>query len=355
VTGPQVEHARTCPPNTVKYTRELLTEVAAQSQNWSDMMRRLGREKSGGSRKHLQELVTEYGIDTGHFKQTSGWVRYSGAAITDAVARSTSMRDVALRLGATPASGTLSHLRRRIDRLRLDLSHFPLMPDAIPDLALDPKKVLAAAAVSSSIRDLARRLDLGDDSASRKALAVALNEFGGHLGGLPVNRVGLAVETEPLVLQVQQSSSFAEVMRRLNLTTDSGNHRKIRNAIHHAGIDTSHFTRRSSDLPTPRRITPDPDAVLVIRPPDSTRSSHPRLRRAMEAKGVAYACAGCGNPGEWRGHPITLQIDHISGDWLDNRQENLRFLCPNCHATTATWCAGNRGRRTKETRANSTR
>ncbi|MEW1630018.1 hypothetical protein AB0387_21885 [Streptomyces sp. NPDC089173] len=30
---------------------------------------------------------------------------------------------------------------------------------------------------------------------------------------------------------------------------------------------------------------------------------------------------------------------------LDNRAENLRYLCPNCHALTETWCR--KGRRTK--------
>lgn len=68
------------------YTQALLSEVAAESRDWSDLMRRLGRSTSGGLRKQLQKLAAEYVIDTSHFKQTSGWTRYSDADITAAVA-----------------------------------------------------------------------------------------------------------------------------------------------------------------------------------------------------------------------------------------------------------------------------
>jgi hypothetical protein len=329
---------------TTAYTREHLTEVVTQSNNWCDLMRRLGRTTSGGLRQQLKRLVVEYEIDTSHFKQQSGWARYSDAAITEAVACSTTMREVALHLSAVPASGTLSHLRTRAARLQLDMTHFPLMPSRLPDLDLNQAEVATAASLASSIRDLARRLGLADDSASRRALQKQLAHWDIHPDFRTRNPLRLAHSREILQAHVEASASFAEVMRRLGLTTNSGNHRKIREAIRAAGLDTSHFTRRSTDLP-PAKSTFEPDKVLIIRPPGSARSSHPRLRRALEAKGVAYECRSYGNLGEWLGKPMTLQIDHINGDWLDNRLENLRFLCPNCHSLTTTWCAGNRRRR----------
>ncbi|WP_399885559.1 HNH endonuclease [Streptomyces sp. BBFR51] len=53
---------------------------------------------------------------------------------------------------------------------------------------------------------------------------------------------------------------------------------------------------------------------------------------------MPYSCETCDNTGEWLGRPITLQIDHVNGNWRDNRRENLRYLWPNCHALTETWC-----------------
>jgi predicted RNA-binding Zn-ribbon protein involved in translation (DUF1610 family) len=49
--------------------------------------------------------------------------------------------------------------------------------------------------------------------------------------------------------------------------------------------------------------------------------------------GRPYLCEGCGNDGMWMGKKLVLEVDHKDRNWLDDRQENLRFVCPNCHTT----------------------
>lgn len=72
-------------------------------------------------------------------------------------------------------------------------------------------------------------------------------------------------------------------------------------------------------------------------------SKHPRivLRRTVIAdKLIPYKCAICGLT-EWQGKNLSLELDHINGINNDNRLENLRFLCPNCHSQTVTYGSKN--------------
>jgi hypothetical protein len=52
-----------------------------------------------------------------------------------------------------------------------------------------------------------------------------------------------------------------------------------------------------------------------------------------------HSCEGCGLS-EWRGKPITLELEHRNADRKDNTKENLELLCPNCHSQTPTWRRG---------------
>ncbi|MCC9703909.1 HNH endonuclease [Streptomyces sp. MNU76] len=318
------------------YSEGRLSPAVAEARNWNDLMRRLGLKTSGGQRRVLQEKVARHGLDTSHFVKRSPWRKYPDAAIVEATATSSSLREVALKLGATPATGTLSHIRRRIDAAGIDISHFPGIDRVELDLPFTTEELKAATVSADSVRGVARALGVPDDSRSRATLLRMLRER--HIDTEHFTHTRVSLDEEALRTLVPQASSYADVMRGLGLVVSYTNHRRVQRAAARLGLDTSHFKRRTWGKVDRRAPTPTAHRVLVVLPPDAGRTNRAQLHRALTEIGVPYTCMSCGNTGEWLGRSITLQIDHINGDWHDNRRENLRYLCPNCHALTDTWC-----------------
>ena len=140
---------------------------------------------------------------------------------------------------------------------------------------------------------------------------------------------------EPIV---EKSHSIADVLRNIGIGVNGGNHRAITGYIKIHDISTQHFTgsqwNKGSLAIRDSRIYKIP-ALQVLR--YGKNKSAKILRRSLIEIGREHKCAICGLDPVWNGNPLILHIDHINAIPIDNRPENLRFVCPNCHQQTPTW------------------
>jgi len=145
---------------------------------------------------------------------------------------------------------------------------------------------------------------------------------------------------------VASCDTYAEVLRHFGMLHKGGNHNTLKRRIQHEGIDASHLeeggARRS------REALGRSSKGLRLSDEDvfregSTYCRYNLKRRILEQGLIPYVCGVCGMGPEWNGKPISLPLDHINGVSDDHRLENLRFLCPNCHAQTETFGRRKRG------------
>ena len=66
------------------------------------------------------------------------------------------------------------------------------------------------------------------------------------------------------------------------------------------------------------------------------------LKKRLINEGLKqHKCECCGIT-EWNGKITPIELDHIDGNRYNNTLENLRLLCPNCHAQTETYRGKNK-------------
>ena len=139
------------------------------------------------------------------------------------------------------------------------------------------------------------------------------------------------ITDEQLAEAVAASEGVMGVLRYLGIREAGGSHSHYSRRIKALGLDTSHFLgatwNKGKKFPPKRNA----DQILIKRE-SGGRGRAKELKRALLEKGVKHECSLCGQGPEWRGNPLTLDVDHINENWLDDRIENLRFLCPNCHS-----------------------
>jgi 5-methylcytosine-specific restriction endonuclease McrA len=153
---------------------------------------------------------------------------------------------------------------------------------------------------------------------------------------------GAAVAREPGI----SAPTVCYYARKLGLTSDSKFNRRydwsevqryydaghsITECQRHYGMSRKTFYDAALRGAIVTRPQATPLHVMLV---FGQRRNRVNLRRRLVGAGLKDgSCEECGIR-DWRGEPLSLALHRVNGDGRDNRLENLRLLCPNCHSQT---------------------
>lgn len=149
------------------------------------------------------------------------------------------------------------------------------------------------------------------------------------------------ISSEVFAEYVKNSSSFTEILRKCDLENKGGNINTVKRRINKENLDYSHiktgFGHNAGRTYPLRRISKEEALERIFT--NSSKTSRDFIKLIICRYSLKeYKCSECQLGDIWNEKKISLQLDHINGINDDNRLENLRFLCPNCHSQTETYC-----------------
>lgn len=265
-----------------------LIRRASREPSWVRVLDLLALAATEENVDAFRARAAELDIDVSHLRWRRCWDDISTEELNDAVSASATYAEIVGRLGSKPGGRTYSRLEALC---------------AERDVELSLKRPAAR-------RRQRERLNCVSDADIRAAFP--------------------------------HSQSLADLLRRVGLVPKGGNYAVMRRRLAEMGLEISSLKGQRWAAGT--RIGRRSLSELLRR---GVICSGPDLvQRLIEAALMEWKCACCALS-EWLGQAIPLELDHINGEHDDNRLENLRLLCPNCHALTPTY----RGRNVKARRA----
>jgi hypothetical protein len=134
---------------------------------------------------------------------------------------------------------------------------------------------------------------------------------------------------------VTTSTSVRQVLSKLGLKEAGGNYKSVKDKMEKLNL-------KLLDAPNNQNWLKGKTHNFRSKPIEyylTENSYHQsnRLRNRLFKSGLKEKKCECCGITQWNGKPAPLELDHINGINTDNRIENLRILCPNCHAQTDTY------------------
>lgn len=134
----------------------------------------------------------------------------------------------------------------------------------------------------------------------------------------------------------KESKSLRQVLFKLGLVEAGGNYQQIKKYLKKYCINYSHFTGKAWNKGMHglvRKSTLPLDKILIK---GKGYQSHKLRLRLFNEKIKEKKCELCNWAKKSKDGRLPLELNHINGDHLDNRLENLQILCPNCHSLQPT-------------------
>ena len=144
---------------------------------------------------------------------------------------------------------------------------------------------------------------------------------------------------EELEVAVKTSNCARQALLLLGVEGKGANYKVINRLIKKLELDNNHWKTAYQLCLKGKNFNKKKELSELLVEGSSITSNSLKKRLIKENK-LENKCDIC-HISTWLGKELVLHLDHINGISTDNRIENLRLLCPNCHSCTATYAGRN--------------